>query len=76
MTVRPLSVTFPDTAIRYVGGMKREILFVAGAPVLFLTGHVTDRIDKPCLEKAIPMLRIPEAIDLLRGEIRLLLEDF
>jgi hypothetical protein len=27
------------------------------------------------VENAIPMLRIPEAIDLLRGEIRLVLED-
>jgi hypothetical protein len=43
--------------------------------VLFLTGHVTHRIEKACVEKAIPMLRIPEAIDILRGEIRLVLED-
>jgi hypothetical protein len=43
--------------------------------VLFLTGHITDRIKKACVENAIPMLRIPEAIDLLRGEIRLVLED-
>jgi hypothetical protein len=44
-------------------------------PVLFLTGCITDRIEKACVEKAIPMLRIPEAIDMLRGEIRLVLED-
>ncbi len=43
--------------------------------MLSLTGHVTDRIEKACAEKAIPMLRIPEAIDILRGEIKLVLED-
>jgi len=44
-------------------------------PVLFLTGHVTDRIEKECVEKSIPSLRVPEALDVLRGMLRLALED-
>lgn len=43
-------------------------------PVLFLTGHVTDRIEKECAEKSIPSLRVPEALDVLRGMLRLALE--
>lgn len=46
-----------------------------GYPVLFLTGHVTEKIEKECVEKAIPIVRVPEAIDVIRGMLRLALED-
>jgi len=44
-------------------------------PVLFLTGHVTDRIEKECVEKSVPSLRVPEALNVLPGMLRLALED-
>ncbi len=44
-------------------------------PVLFLTGHLTREIEQECAEKSIPSLRVPEALDVLRGMLRLALED-
>lgn len=44
-------------------------------PVLFLTGFVTDQIAQECVEKSVPSLRVPEALDVLRGMLRLALED-
>lgn len=40
-----------------------------------LTGHVTEKIDKECVEKAISIVRVPEGIDVIRGMLRLALED-
>jgi hypothetical protein len=44
-------------------------------PVLFLTGDVSDRVQQTCREKSIPLIRMPEAVDTLRGQLRLALED-
>jgi hypothetical protein len=44
-------------------------------PVLFLTGFVTEQIERECVEKSVPSLLVPEALDVLRGMLRLALED-
>lgn len=43
-------------------------------PVLFLTGHASERIEKQCVEQGIAVLRMPEAVDVLRGQLRSALE--
>jgi hypothetical protein len=42
--------------------------------VLYLTGHINDRIAAACAERAIPWLRVPEDIENLRREVRLALD--
>ncbi len=44
-------------------------------PALFLTGHLTSEMEQECADKSIPSLRVPEALDVLRGMLRLALED-
>lgn len=46
----------------------------ADFPVLFLTGHAGERIERHCVERGILLLRMPEASDVLRGQLRLAAE--
>lgn len=43
-------------------------------PVLFLTGHVSERVEKQCVAQGFAVLRMPEAVDVLRGQLRSALE--
>ena len=44
-------------------------------PVLFLTGYVDPVIESICRAKEIPLLRFPDEISSLPGELRVALED-
>jgi hypothetical protein len=43
--------------------------------VLYLTGHINDRIAAACTERAIPWLQVPEGVESLRREVQLALDD-
>lgn len=44
-------------------------------PVLFFTGHMNERLEEECRRRGIPWVEVPVAIEELRRELRIALDD-